>query len=214
MILPIFASFIVFILILNRAIQRNNKKQRSRENEFWERERSVNLVRKQSLDTLNYITFSPASILPETLLDPSEAAELLQEEKLPPILERLQALGDERIVNLNYITNTDLKATYGVANLTTLMAYDQNFTDLITLLQEYAALLHQHNHPRAALKVLQIALDAGSDIGASFLLAADCCLMSDNRDALSGLIQQAKQLESPRRNTIVRNLSKYSPNNG
>ncbi len=213
MILPLFASFIIFILILNRAIQQNNKKQRASEKDFWEHERSVNLVRRQSLDSLDYVSFSPDAILPEALLSTAEAEELLKEEKLPSILEKLSALGREKIVNLNYITNTDLKATYGVANLTTLMVYDQNFTDLITLLQEYAALLHSHNYPHAALSVLGIALEAGTDIGASFLLAADCYLLTDQKAALSDLIQKAKQLDSPRRNSIIRSLSKYNPNN-
>lgn len=214
MILPFFASFIIFILILNRAILRNNKKQRTTESSFWDHERSVNMVRKKSLDGLNYISFSPDSIRPETLIPTADLPAFLEEEKLSDILERLTQLSAAKIVNLNYITNTDLKATYGVANLTTLMEYDQNYTDLITCLQEYASLLFNHGHPAATLTVLTLALDSGSDISASYLLAANSYRQLGEDQKIEDLIQKAQNLDSPRSSSIVRALRKSDPDNG
>ena len=160
------------------------------------------------------ITKGRGYVSAETLVSAADLPALLEEEKLPDILERLTQLSTAKIVNLNYITNTDLKATYGVANLTTLMEYDQNYTDLITCLQEYAALLFRHGHPAAALTVLTLALDAGSDIGASYLLAANSYRQLDEVQKIEDLIQKAQNLDSPRSSSIVRALRKSDPDNG
>lgn len=214
MIFPFFASFIIFILVLNNAINRNNKRQQKSEKSFWEQENRANSIRRQSLDSLDYISFSADLILPENLLDLASTKNLLEESRISEILARLTALSESKIVNLNYVTNTDLKAIYGVANLTTLMEYDQNYTDLITLLQEYASILAQKGHVRAALTVLETAIEAGSDIGASYALAASCCQKTGDLEKIQQLISRAEKLTSPRRNTIVRMLRKSDPDNG
>ena len=132
---PFFASFIILCLVVRHAINRNNKLHLNSESAFWARENSANEVRKQSLEDLNYISFSFAPLSPDQLLDNASLAVLMENPRISEITERLIALENSKIVNLKYITNTELKSTYGVANLALLTEYDQNYTDLITLLQ-------------------------------------------------------------------------------
>ena len=114
---------------------------------------------------------------------------------------------------MNYITNTELKSTYGVANLALLTEYDQNYTDLITLLQEYASILAENGFIVAAQTVLETAIFMGTDISSSYSLAASIYREQGLTGKISELITQAEKLNSPRKNTIVRILHTTDPDN-
>lgn len=211
---PIFASFIIFCLVVRHAINRNSKLQRNGEDTFWKKENAANEVRRQSLENLNYISFFADSISPQKLLDTVSQNSLMENPRIGEIMERLTSLENSKIVNLNYITNTQLKSTYGAANLSLLQEYDQNFTDLITLLQEYASLLAEKGFIVAALTVLETAIHAGTDISASYSLAASIYKEQGQAEKIKWLIEQAGKLDSPRKNTIVRMLHTADPDNG
>ena len=68
---PFFASFIILCLVVRHAINRGNKLLEKSETAFWNEESAANNTRKQSLDSLSYVTFSAAPVLPDTLLDSS-----------------------------------------------------------------------------------------------------------------------------------------------
>lgn len=210
---PFFASFIILCLVVRHAINRNNKLHLNSESAFWARENSANEVRKQSLEDLNYISFSFAPFSPDQLLDNASLAVLMENPRISEITERLIALENSKIVNLNYITNTELKSTYGVANLALLTEYDQNYTDLITLLQEYASILAENGFIVAAQTVLETAIFIGTDISSSYSLAASIYREQGLTGKISELITQAEKLNSPRKNTIVRILHTTDPDN-
>ncbi|MCI6812738.1 MAG: hypothetical protein PUI41_03165 [Lachnospiraceae bacterium] len=210
---PFFASFIILCLVVRHAINRNNKLHLNSESAFWARENSANEVRKQSLEDLNYISFSFAPLSPDQLLDNASLAVLMENPRISEITERLIALENSKIVNLNYITNTELKSTYGVANLALLTEYDQNYTDLITLLQEYASILAENGFIVAAQTVLETAIFIGTDISSSYSLAASIYREQGLTGKISELITQAEKLNSPRKNTIVRILHTTDPDN-
>ena len=210
---PFFASYIILCLVVRHAINRNNKLHLNSESAFWARENSANEVRKQSLEDLNYISFSFAPLSPDQLLDNASLAVLMENPRISEITERLIALENSKIVNLNYITNTELKSTYGVANLALLTEYDQNYTDLITLLQEYASILAENGFIVAAQTVLETAIFMGTDISSSYSLAASIYREQGLTGKISELITQAEKLNSPRKNTIVRILHTTDPDN-
>ena len=210
---PFFASFIILCLVVRHAINRNNKLHLNSESAFWARENSANEVRKQSLEDLNYISFSFAPLSPDQLLDNASLAVLMENPRISEITERLIALENSKIVNLNYITNTELKSTSGVANLALLTEYDQNYTDLITLLQEYASILAENGFIVAAQTVLETAIFMGTDISSSYSLAASIYREQGLTGKISELITQAEKLNSPRKNTIVRILHTTDPDN-
>jgi len=211
---PFFASFIVLCLVVHHAINRNSKLQKKSEADFWSEENAANGIRKQSLDSLDYVSFSSAALLPETLLDSSSCKTFMEEPRVRELTDSLKALEEKKMVNLNYITNTELKTTYGVANLPLLTEYDQNYTDLITLLQEYASLLAKKGYTLPALTVLETAFGAKTDITASYSLAASLYRQQGRMDKIEELISLAEELNSPRKNTIVRTLRKAGPGNG
>ena len=91
---------------------------------FWQRERDANNTRKQDISQLDYVDFSgvtlPFAQFEDTLLKECE--------------QQVLNLKDKKVLNLTGISNTDLKMTYGAANLPLLTQYDQNFTLLVRTL--------------------------------------------------------------------------------
>lgn len=126
-------------------------------------ERRANITRKKSLDNLPFIHLPYDHFL-------TDFTGLEHEEKLQQNLETLHTLEEQGIVNFMGKTNTDLKLEYGVANLDTLIAYDQNFEKLLVLLQEMGALLYEENDYENASKYLEYAISLHTDIYDTYAL--------------------------------------------
>lgn len=212
---PFLASCIIFVLVLKHAINRNSKLHRKEEESFWEKESAANSVRKQSLTSLEYISFSSEQFSPETLLGEKTYPQFIEENpRALEIQERFHFLSEQKIVNLSQFTNTDLKLTYGVGNLMTLTEYDGNYNELITLLQEYAQLLYTAGFSTEALVVLEYAISIGSDIGATYQLCADLYKGQGTLHKIQDLLEQAKAISSMRGPSIVRKMQEFDQCNG
>ena len=117
--------------------------------------------------------------------------------------ETLQSLAGQKILNLGGKTNTDLKLEYGVANLETLCACDENYTTLCRTIYEYAECLKKLGHDAEAVRVLEYGISCGSDHSGNYRMLADYYLNARDSDALDRLLIAARALESPRQNAIV-----------
>ena len=58
------AVFIIFVLILNFAIHKNNHSQENVQEQFWENERQANFTRRKDIHNLNYLTI-PIEKIPQ-----------------------------------------------------------------------------------------------------------------------------------------------------
>ena len=161
---PFLASFILLCIVLNISMRRVSRKTEQREEEFWETELKSNNVRKKSLDDLQYVHI-PVDLLPFDTYGDNDVLKSAEEELL--------ALKDEKIVNLTGITNTDLKLTYGTANITVLTQYDQNYTAMVIALQKWGQELYNQNRFEDAAKVLEFALKTRTDISGTYKLLVD-----------------------------------------
>ena len=102
------AVFIIFVLILNFAIHKNNHSQENVQEQFWENERQANFTRRKDIHNLNYLTI-PIEKIPQNLHTDAE--------------KTLVRLSSDKMLNLSGITNTELKLEYGAANLDELSSY-------------------------------------------------------------------------------------------
>ena len=107
---PIFFLFVIFALITFLYMNKSNNSLSKEKEEFLERERAANSVRKMPLTDLDYIDVDLSS-LPKIETDDEYILERLN------TLNRL-ASDDVKIANLSSYTNTELKLKYGVANTT------------------------------------------------------------------------------------------------
>lgn len=197
--LPFLASFIILIAVISHLIRKHNRTMEQEQQSFWSKEQAANNVRKKPLDDLAYITIPFEKLPCDCHAENTDISE---------IIESLHVLSERKIVNLTGITNTDLKLTYGTANITVLTEYDQNFTVLVTSLQKWAEALYELGAVKEAKTVLEYAVSVDSDVSTSYELLADIYREANDEAALDALIEHAENLSSSSGKIIVRKLSK------
>lgn len=197
--LPFLASFIILLAVISHLIRKHNREMQKEQQAFWSRERAANSVRKKPLDNLEYITIPFEKLPCNCHADDPVIAD---------ILDSLRVLSERKIVNLTGITNTDLKLTYGTANITVLTEYDQNFTMLVTSLQKWASALYELGAVEETKDILEYAVSVDSDVSSTYELLADIYRSENNTQALDNLIAHAEELSSPSGKMILRKLGK------
>ena len=196
---PIFTCVVVFCLWLRYELGKSDKIARKQKERLLELEHDANFTRRQSLDGLHYITFSE-KVIPIIQINDST---------LNKILSALLVLCNAKIVKLSQYSNTELKKLYGPANLDTLSEYDNNYTTLIRLLQQYAKRLNELSYDDAAIQVLEYAISIESDMGSTYKLLADLYHEHGQSDKIHQLLDNAKQINPLYRETTVAYIQKY-----
>ena len=219
-------SFCLLIFLLNK---RHSKMEKSMKDAFWKREEEANHTRRKSLDNLPYITIPPEElplachITDDTAdvrntddtadirnTDDAAANEAISEE----CKEILRSLSTQKIVNLTGYTNTDLKLSYGTANITCLTEYDQNYTLLVSTLQKWAEALYRGGAKKECRQVLEYAVSVGTDVSHTYFLLADLYDEEGESDLKCSLIEKASGLSSLSSKVIVRTLQGSGPYSG
>ncbi len=195
---PIFASFIIFILVIRHNLKKHRKSADATEKSFWQEESEANSVRRKPLDHLNYIHIPTDILSMETLTE---------DDRVNECMETVNALSTQKIVNLTGYSNTELKLEYGTANITVLSEYDQNYTLLVTTLQKWAESLYNAGFVTETLQILEFALSTGTDVSKTYYMLAEIYRARGEQEKIAGLIQQAETLRSINRSVIVRTLA-------
>jgi len=142
---------------------------------------------------------------------PEHAAPLSEE--LANAEHELCSLADSRILNLTGISNTELRLTYGTANLEFLTAYDQNFTALIRILQKWGTLLASAGKKEDAVIVLSYAVGIGSDIAGTYALLARLYKENGDLHKIEELKESAETLSTLMKPSILRDLEQITAHN-
>lgn len=145
---PLLAIFIVFCLLLSFYIKKNDATQQQVQDEFWEKERRSNAVRKKDITKLDYISI-PLDKIPVKLESSTE--------------KTIFALAEKPMLNFVGISNTDLKLEYGTANLELLTEYENNFLEFVALLPDYATELIEAGETESARMLLEFAVSVNAD---------------------------------------------------
>lgn len=209
---PIFASVIVFCIWLAYEIKKSNKKGEKAEKEFWAKEAAADKVRKQPLDNLSFIVIPPEVLAPFC----DEKGEFLSatpetEKVFADALTAFSHLKDNKIVNLSNISNTDLKLTYGAANLPELTLYDQNFTLLSRTLQDMGEYFYSKGQKDNAKTLLEFAISSGSDSISSYKLLSKIYEEEKDFSKINYLISSASLLNGLTKGPILKHLHEISP---
>lgn len=132
-------------------IKKSTAKIQSRNNEFWDRELKSNSVPVKNIDNLDYI------IIPYEKLPFIENSS----KKISEYQQNIMSLKDCRILNLNGMSNTDVKLNYGTINLPKLSEYDENYTRLVNIVDRWSAALIEEGFTDSAILLLETMIDAG-----------------------------------------------------
>lgn len=196
--LIILASVLIFAFVLSIGIKRSNKEIEQAKEDFWEKERKANFVRKKSLDNLNYIS------IPEDFLNyPYD----LTNSRVNDAVEMIKHLSDCKIVNFSGITNTDLKLEYGTANIGTLSEYDYNYTGLARSLQTLAESLQESGNKNEAIKILEFLISTGTDMSSTYKLLGNIYKEQNQLDKIDSLIESANNMQGLMKTAILEYLN-------
>ena len=195
---PIFFLFVIFALITFLYMNKSNNSLSKEKEEFLERERAANSVRKMPLTDLEYIDVDLSS-LPKIETDDEYILERLN------TLNRL-ASDDVKIANLSSYTNTELKLKYGVANLTLLTEYDQNFTTLCRCLYEISKRLYDLKDIEKANAYLEYGIICKTDLKLHYTLLADIYEENLQYKEIVSLISSAKTVNSALKTSLIKDL--------
>jgi tetratricopeptide (TPR) repeat protein len=194
---PVFASFIIFGACLTYALKRNENLEEKAERDFWERESEANSVRKKDISALPYVSF-PFDRLPS---DESFAGG-----EIPESLPVLRQLATKKMLNMNNISNTELKLQYGTANLTVLSEYDENYTQFAKNIYELSQALYDAGRVDEAVFFLQEAVSTGTDLLVHYRLLGKIYHERGEKEHLLQLRESAQQLHGLTQNAILREL--------
>lgn len=197
MALPFLGLFIFIVAMVSLFRKRNDKLQKEIEENFWAREQEANFVRRQDISGLSYIT------IPIELF----SIGAIEDEKLSEYEQALTAFCDKKILNLAGLTNTDLKMTYGPANLPALTEYDQNYADLLCLLTDYANRFIEIDAQDFAIPILEFCVETGSDVSAHYTILANYYKENKHLEKLEALQAQAANLNSIMKTSIQQKLT-------
>ena len=191
---PFLASFLLFSALITYEVHKSRRIEENSIKKFLERERESNNVRKKDLDSLPYISI-PLENFPMNLL--------CDRDDIKEIHHQLKTLSTKKIVNLTGISNTDLKLTYGTANITVLTEYDQNYTILARTLYKWGKLLYEADFIPQAKQVLEFGIETGSDISGNYKLLAIIYNQEGNDGKIQELLDKASTLNSLMKNSII-----------
>lgn len=192
---PFLTIFIIFLIILTYYIKKGNAAQSKVQEEFWEKERKSNAVRKQDISKLDYITI-PLEKIPQQLHTATE--------------EAFWALAQKTMVNLTGISNTDLKLQYGTANLAVLSEYDANFTEMVSLLPEYTTELIEAGQETTARDLLEFAVSCNADSRKIYSQLASIYKSHNEVDKLKKLMEASEALPELTKRAIQKELSEFT----
>lgn len=155
-------SITILILVLNHNIRKNKNRDSQNVHAYLTREDAANSTRKKDLSTLPYIEV-PLNALPLdiTLNDNKKQLQISQ------YIKEIYALSEKKMLNLIGVTNTELKETYGPANLELLSLYDQNYSRYIRNLHLLADCIYSE-YPYQAVEIWEYCLSIGTDISGTY----------------------------------------------
>ena len=189
---PFLAIFITFCLILTYHIRKNDADQQKIQDEFWEKERLANAVRKKDISKLDYITIPFEKLLVK--LDTSTE-------------KKLYEFANKPMLNLTGISNTDLKLAYGTANINILSEYDTNFSDFVSLLPDYVDELLEAGYADSAELLLEFAIGCNADSRKIYEQLATIYKNQNQSDKLQMLFEQAEHLPDLTKKAVLNLLS-------
>lgn len=188
--------FLIFLVILNVTIRRNDSRQSKCEEDFWEQERQANFSRRKDISNLQYLTI-PIEKIPHNLH--TEAEEILVN------------LSNCKMLNLAGITNTELKLTYGAANLDELSEYDDNFTQFVQAVSVYGTELVDAGQTEDARSLLELAVSYHADAANIYTTLANIYQDLGSVDKIQDLINSASQINTIAGKMITQKLQAYLP---
>ncbi len=198
--MPVFLILsIVFVLWLGFEIKKHSKPNNTLSDEFWKREGDANFVRPKDISSLDYL-----NVPIESLPFKDNTTEAILE-----VQNQILKLSQKKLLNLNGLSNTDLKYQYGARNFDELALCDQNYLIFIRTLNKWAHLLQTEGFTEDVKTILEYCIQLRTDISSTYTLLAEIYAKEGNYSKINDLILKAQDLNTLMKDSILQALHSY-----
>lgn len=188
----VFIWFLLAIFIFRHHLRKNSKISEKSSKTFWEKEESSLVVKKHPLTDNDYI-------IPTLSNDVKRGQTFFDDLGLPALFRQqtyVFSLIDQPMVNFQTLSNADLRLKFGTATLTSIEAYEDNYTQYVQQLFSIAKILYDTNQILLATSYLEEGVTIGSDIKEHYLLLAKIYCSNNSTNRLMSLLDKARTLNS------------------
>jgi len=198
--MPVFLILsIIFVLWLGFEIRKHSKVKNTISEDFWKREGDAYFVRPKDISSLEYLNV-PIDSFPFK----DNTSEAILE-----VQNAILKLSKKKLLNLNGLSNTDLKYQYGAKNFDELASCDQNYLVFIRTLNKWAHLLQAEGFTEDAKTILEYCIQLDTDISSTYTLLAEIYANEGNYGKITDLIQKAENLNTLMKDSILQALHTY-----
>ena len=190
---------LIFVVWLQYEIRKNSRHSKTTEDQFWKREKEANATRRKDISVLPYLTITLDSLPMQDLPD----------DTLNSYRDTIRSLSEKKLLNLSGISNTDLKYQYGVANLSALTEYDNNYIVFVSMMQKWAERLYHGGYLPEAQAVLEYSVSCQSDVTKSYRLLAELYQSTHQMDRIQTLITMVPKTQIPDKEKLIAELSSF-----
>ena len=106
-------------------------------------------------------------------------------------------------------TNTDLKLEYGVANLSELTIYENNFHTLCREIINLAKALIDNGYEKEAVSFLEFGIRSRSDLSANYVMLAEIYSKNGENEKINHLKKYAETLNTITKDYIIKKIDAY-----
>lgn len=190
---------LILCALIHYEIRKSSRKKEQMDDDFWEYESQSYFARPVDLSSVNYLKV-PLESLP-FLSDAS--GELLE------LQSQIRELAGQDMLNLNGLTNTEIRYRYGAKNYDYMAACDQKFLFFIRTLGKWGSLLYENNYRQDAVTVLEYAVSCGSDISQTYLLLAKLYAEEKQASKIEKLAKTYASLNTLMKDSTLQKLQQY-----
>jgi len=193
---------IIAFFVFHHHLRKNAKVQEDVTKAFWQKEESSLVVRKKELAEEDYL--HPSLTLDQ--LKGEDWYKALGQSGLYRYEQHLKELLDKAMVNFQHMSNTDLRLTFGTANLTVISDYEENWNSYLTTLYTLGKKLLETGETDYGIQLLEEGVRMGTDNRYHFLLLGQHYKATKNQQAFEDLVVRASSLESLTKTALLKAL--------
>jgi len=204
-IVPVIALIIFFVLVVRLANRKRTGDTRQKTADMLEADNAANLSRNKEIGEQFFYTPN-IDKLPIAVYTDKEMAEpaatYMWQERVAKAAEKKMLHFDKQY------SNVELKQMFGASNLEAVARYEENFTNFIHSMRNWAEALIAAEKTENARVVLEESVEAGSELSQTYTILAD--IYSKNNDTPS-LIRLKTNLETspmPGKNIAIKHINK------
>ncbi|RRD96106.1 hypothetical protein EII17_00945 [Clostridiales bacterium COT073_COT-073] len=196
-----FILFLTFLFLWTYNSRKQQKKYQAEKDAFWEKEKESLVVRKKEIPANLYYQPNIHPLhFPKLELDPATAA------KYEKLTKQLINSADLPMLNLNNLSNTEIRLNFGTANQPVITQAEENYEAFLGFLYEYALLMQSQDCIEEAISAMEEAIRLNSDISKHFFLLGDLYQTVNHSVGIQKLIILAEDLPIVSKEKTIRYL--------